>query len=177
MSFLSDMDKSTFTTAIDRIIMAKILWNRRRVYPSDKTPFYTNEPFMEDCLWFLLHMIELGTGWEVIDVDTEDPRGFIYGYMKIPELRELFQYQSNFKKEHSDKFDYLIGRYLNDYFDDDYGMFDASMTVCTDGMIRIKSEMIYGRLRGLLTEMLDLHDQLKQLLKAVRKYNAKEGVA
>ncbi|MDM5226013.1 hypothetical protein QUF73_07290 [Cytobacillus sp. NJ13] len=169
---LSEMDKSEFQDAIDRVIQAKILFEMRGLYPPDHFEYYASS---DEGVEFLLSMICLGNEWTQIDSNTND-NGVEMVIMNSPELKQVYKEIGTVPESIHLKFQQIIKSY-HEFWDGDFGEFTVKMLFCEDGNIGLYFDFCYGPMYSFFESILLLKDRLQALLEEIRQELSKESVA
>ncbi|WP_066297489.1 hypothetical protein [Bacillus sp. FJAT-29937] len=179
MSFISEADKELYIRTIDTVIQAKILLEKRGLYPNELEFYnYTNPYFTstDEGLDPFLKILELGTGWVTNGETNINNSGNVIQILHIPELSVLFDLMATFTEKQADFFNDTIEN-MKTFTEDEIGYAEIKLIFGTDGNVALYSEYFSGGLSGFLEKLLDFQDQLKNLLSEVNSQKLKNEVA
>ncbi|MED3553864.1 hypothetical protein [Cytobacillus praedii] len=180
MSFICEVDKARYIRTIDNVIQAKILLEKRGLYPSEEMEFYTytNQYFIssDDGLDLFLKNLELGTGWVASDETAINDYGGEVRIIHVPELRILFDLRSNFTEKQDMYFNTIL-QDMSSFYEDEIGYMEVRLIFGIDGNVALYSDYFSAGMSGFLEKLLDFQDELKHLIIEINTQRTVKGEA
>lgn len=162
---VSDDEKIVFQYALDLVLCAKTLLEKRNLRVNKDWDFYTANAYgfaSEDYMETIIKMVQLGNQWTnptYESLKSECLRATLYS----SELSELFRHIPLISGDLNQEVNQLLDK--NKEFYGDYG--SLNVMFCTDGTIGFYAEPFFLELSDFFSEMLDFKDELLMLLQKI----------
>lgn len=172
MSFISEMDKTAYTIALDNILQAKILLERRGVYPNEKMEFYLSRGYLRSSEYqkeLFFEVLLNGTGW-TYEKPYETEQDKFLGIVHVKELETIFKVYDSLNEEQKKELNKILKDH-SEFYEDEYCFYEMKMLFGFDGNIGIYCDYLADGLSRFLKFMLDFQEILQEFLEEIQKNN------